>query len=58
MIELGVLVMLCAMGAADIIRSEAERLGEERRLLREQRLAALDEDDRRRGPVKKARIGY
>lgn len=51
MIELGVCVMLAAMGIADMIR-------EVRLLTREQRLAALDEDDRRRaGKVKRA-IGY
>lgn len=58
MIELGVFVMLAAMGAADVIRSEAARLAEERRLLRERRLAALDEDDRRRTGKVRTPIGY
>lgn len=65
MIELGVFVMLCGMGLADIvassassIRAEAKRLAEERRLVREKRLAALDEDDRRRAGKVKPAIGY
>jgi hypothetical protein len=70
-IELGVLVMLCAMGAADVynasrtrpteaeaarLAAEAKLRAEERRLLREQRYAARDEDERRRAA--RTPIGY
>jgi hypothetical protein len=69
-IELGVLVMLACMGAADVLgararptEAEAARLAaeaklraEERRLLREQRYAARDEDERRRAA--KGPVGF
>ena len=58
MIELGMLVMLACMGAADVLGELRGLKTEERRLLREQRAAARDEDERKRAGKVKAPIGY
>lgn len=57
-IELAGIVVGVVRASGKRVKRKARRLDARRRLLREQRLDRLDEDDRRRGPVKKARIGY
>lgn len=65
MTELALLVTLALMATSDVLLSlarsseaEADRLAEERRLLREKREAARDEDERRRVGRVKSAIGY
>lgn len=57
-LDLAAIAVRVARARGKRVKRKARRLDARRRLLREQRLAALDEDDRRRGLVKKARIGY